>query len=216
MKNRPTELYLIGGITGLLGGIFMFMPSYLSIFHVHAAHLGSPDLKLVGIAHGFSVVSLILITPAVFALFALLKSTSATRSYLGLGFALLWIGIGIVGHLSQTAPLRTLSEFYDKPQSRETAMLIYHFSEEFWEALSRTSAFFAVLMSLCYGLALIKSWNRPSGYLFLLAIIAFPIGFFIPQIDVQLHIILRSLGFILAGVALIKIAASKAESDAPV
>lgn len=216
MKNRPTELYLIGGITGLLGGIFMFMPSYLSIFHVHAAHLGSPDLKLVGIAHGFSVVSLILITPAVFALFALLKSTSATRSYLGLGFALLWIGIGIVGHLSQTAPLRTLSEFYDKPPSRETAMLIYHFSEEFWEALSRTSTFFAVLMSLCYGLALIKSWNRPSGYLFLLAIIAFPIGFLIPQIDVQLHIIVRSLGFIFASGALIKIAASKAESDAPV
>ena len=216
MKNRPTELYLIGGITGLLGGILMFMPCYLSIFHVHAAHLGNPDLKLVGIAHGLSVASLILITPAVFALFALLKSAAAARSYLGLGFALLWIGIGIVGHLSQTAPLRTLSELYDKPPSRETAMLIYHFSEEFWEALSRTSAFFAVLMSLCYGLALIKVWNRPSGYLFLLAIAAFPIGFFIPQIDVQLHIILRSLGFIVAGGALIKIAMSKEDSDAPV
>lgn len=216
MKNRPTELYLVGGISGLLGGILMFMPSYLFMFHAHTAHLGSPDLKLVGAAHGFSVASLILITPAVFALFALLKSGASARSYLGLGFALLWIGIGIVGHLSQTAPLRTLSELYDKPPSRETAMLIYHFSEEFWEALSRTSAFFAVLMSLCYGLALIKGWNQPSGYLFLLAIAAFPIGFFIPQIDVQLHIILRSLGFILAGGALIKITMSKAETDAPV
>ena len=216
MKTKPTELYLVGGITGLLGGILMFMPSYLFMFHVHTAHLGSPDLKLVGIAHGFSVASLILITPAAIALFALLRTTATARSYLGLVFALLWIGIGIVGHLSQTAPLRTLSELYDKPPSRETAMLIYHFSEELWEALSRTSAFFAVLMSLCYGLGLIKGWNRPSGYLFLLAIIAFPIGFFIPQIDVQLHIILRSLGFILAGVALIKIATSKAESDTPV
>jgi len=65
-------------------------------------------------------------------------------------------------------------------------------------------------------LALIKGWNQPSGYLFLLAIAAFPIGFFIPQIDVQLHIILRSLGFILAGGALIKITMSKAETDGPV
>ena len=212
MKNKPIELYLVGGITGLLGGILMLISSYLFMFRVQASYLGTPDLKLVGIAHGLSVVSLILITPAVIALFALLRTAATTRSYLGLGFALLWIGIGIVGHLSQTAPLRTLSELYDKPPSRETAMLIYHVSEEFWEALSRTSTFFAVLMSLCYGLALIGSWNRPSGYLFLLAIIAFPIGFLIPQADVQLHVILRSLGFITAAGALIKIAISKGGS----
>ena len=214
MRSKPIELYLVGGISGLLGGILMLTSSYLLMFRVGSAYLGTPDLKLVGIAHGLSVVSLILITPAVIALFTLLKTTATARSYLGLGFALLWIGIGIVGHLSQTAPLRTLSELYDKPPSRETAMLIYHFSGEFWEALSRTSTFFAVLMSLCYGLALVGSWNRPAGYLFLLAIIAFPIGFLIPHFDVQLHIILRSLGFIIAAGALIKIAMSKEDSPA--
>ena len=214
MKSKPIELYLVGGISGLLGGILMLISSYLLMFRVGSAYLGTPELKLVGIAHGLSVVSLILITPAVIALFTLLRTTAATRSHLGLGFALLWVGIGIVGHLSQTAPLRTLSELYDKPPSRETAMLIYHFSEEFWEALSRTSTFFAVLMSLCFGLALVANWNRPSGYLFLLAIIAFPIGFFIPQVDVQLHIILRSLGFIIAAGALIKITMSKGDSRA--
>ena len=214
MRSKPNELYLVGGISGLLGGVLMIISSYLLVFHVGSPYLGTPDSKLVGIAHGLCVVSLILITPAAIALSTLLKTTSAARSYLGLGFAVLWIGIGIVGHLSQTAPLRTLSELYDNPPTRETAMLIYHFSEEFWEALSRTSTFFAVLMSLCFGLAMIRNWNRPAGYLFLLAIVAFPIGFFIPQVDVHLHGILRSLAFIAAAAALIKIATSKEESHA--
>ena len=247
MNNKPVQLYLIGGITGLLGGLLMVISSGLVLFHVQAAYLGTPEQKmafiashpLVGVTHGIGVASLILIVPTVIALFALLRTVATARSFFGIGFALLWLCIEMVEHLSQTAPLRALSELYNTPPSlpqttplnasgefdpfsRGIAMSIYHVSEELWEAFSRTGGFMSALMSLCYGLALIKAGNPPSpplkrgvggisGYLFLIAVIALPIGLAISGVGTQLHVAVRGLAFCIVAVSLIKIAMTKEE-----
>ncbi len=230
MNNKPVQLYLIGGITGLLGGILMVISSGLVLFRVQAAYLGTPEQKmafiashpLVGVTHGIGVASLILIVPTVIALFALLRMVATARSFLGIGFALLWLLIEMVEHLSQTAPLRALSQLYNDLLTREMAMSIHNVLDEFWEAFSRTGAFLSALMFLCYGLALIKAGNPPSpplkrgvggisGYLFLIAVIALPIGLVIPGVGLQLHIAVRGLAFFIVSVSLIKIATTREE-----
>ena len=206
MNNKPVGLHLIGGVTGLLSGILMLVSSYIVVMRLQDAALGTPALKLVGVTHGLSVVSLILIVPTVIALFVSLNATATTRSYLGLGFATMWLILEMVGHLSQTAPLRTLGELHaDHPTH---AMAIYEVSEEFAEALLMTGTFFAALTALCYGLSLIGGWNRLAGYIFLIAVLAFPIGRWVPQLGIQLHVVLRALAFLIVSGALIKIAAA--------
>jgi hypothetical protein len=209
MNNKPIELYLIGGATGLLSGALMLISSCLVTFRLQTASLGTPDLRLVGVTHGLSVVSLILIVPTVVALFVLLNTVVTARSFLGLGFAMIWIIIEMVGHLSQTAPLRALNELYQNQPAH--AISLYQVSEEFWEALLLTGTFFAGLTALCYGLALIGGWNRLSGYLFLLTIPAFPTGLLIPGVGVQLHVFLRGLAFLIVAGILIKIAMAQEE-----
>ena len=217
MDHKPTELYIAGGITAFLSGILMLVANYLVMFPLQAAYQGTPEQQmefiasqpLTGITHGLSVVSLILIVPTIAALFVLLNTIVTARSYVGIGFAIVWIVVAMVGHLSQTAPLRALSELYNDPATRETAMSIYHVWEEFGEALLLTGTFFSALTAFCYGLAFIDDWNRLSGYLFLLAILAFPLGLLIPGIRghaVQAHVVLRGLAFLIVGVVLIKIA----------
>ncbi len=206
MNNKPVELYLIGGAAGFLSGVLMLVSSYLIVMRLQAAALGTPVLKLLGVTHGLSVVSLILIVPTVIALFVWLKTGGMARSYLGLGFAVMWVVIEMVGHLSQTAPLRTLGELHaDHPAH---AMAIYQVSGEFAEALLLTGTFFATLTALCYGLSLIGGRNRLAGYIFFLAILAFPLGRWIPVAGIQLHVVLRALAFLIVSGALIKIAAS--------
>ena len=204
MNNKPVELYLIGGATGFLSGVLMLVSSYLVMARFQTAVLGTPDLKFVGVTHGLSVVSLILIVPTVIALFVLLNTVVRARGFLGLGFAMMWLLIEMVGHLSQTAPLRVLSELYENQPAH--AISLYQVSEEFAEALLLTGTFFAVLTALCYGLALISGWNRLAGYLFLLTVLAFPIGMLIPGVGVQLHVVLRGLAFLSVAGVLIKIA----------
>ena len=219
MNHKPVALYLIGGITGLLGSLLMLITSYLVTFRLQAAYLGTQDGKmafiashpLVGITHGLGVASLILIVPTVVALFVLLNPVATARSFLGTGFALLWLCIELVGQLSQTAPLRALSELYNDLLTLQTAVAIYNVSEEFWEACSLTGTFLSAIMSLCYGLALIGGWNRPSGYLFLIAILAFPIGLAIPGVGIQLHVALRGLAFFIVAGVLLKMATSRKE-----
>ncbi len=204
MNNKPVELYLIGGAAGFLSGVLMLVSSYLIVMRLQAAALGTPELKLLGVTHGLSVVSLILIVPTVIALFVWLKPAVTARSYLGLGFAVMWVVIEMVGHLSQTAPLRTLGELHaDHPTH---AMAIYQVSGEFAEALLLTGTFFATLTALCYGLSLIGGRNRLAGYIFLIAALAFPIGRWIPGAGIQLHVVLRALAFLIVSGALIKIA----------
>ena len=209
MNNKPVGLSLIGGTTGFLSGVLMLVSSYLVVVRLQGAALGTPELKLVGVTHGLSVVSLILIVPTVIALFVRLNTVATTRSYLGLGFATMWLVMETVGHLSQTAPLRALGELHaDHPTH---AMAIYQVSEEFAEALLLTGTFFAALTALCYGLSLISSWNRPAGYIFLIAVLAFPVGLWIPQVGIQLHVVLRALAFLIVSGALVKIASSEEE-----
>ncbi len=207
MKNKPVELYLIGGAAGFLSGVLMLVSSYIIVMRLQAAALGTPELKLLGVTHGLSVVSLILIVPTVIALFVLLNSVVTARSYLGLGFATMWLVIEIVGHLSQTAPLRALGELHANHPA--DAMAIYQVSGEFTEALLLTGTFFASLTALCYGLSLIGGWNRLAGYIFLIAVLAFPIGMRIPEVGIQLHVALRALAFLIVSGVLIKIAATE-------
>ena len=206
MNNKPVELYLIGGAAGFLSGVLMLISSYLIVMRLQAAGLGTPELKLLGVTHGLSVVSLILIVPTVIALFVLLKTVVTARSYLGFGFATMWIVIEMVGHLAQTAPLRTLGELHaDHPTH---AMAIYQVLGEYAEALLLTGTFFATLTALCYGLSLVGGRNRLGGYIFLLAALAFPIGKWIPMLGIQLHVVLRALAFLIVSGVLIKIAAA--------
>ena len=209
MNKKPAELYLIGGAAGFLSGVLMLVSSYLVVMRLQAAALGTPELKLVGVTHGLSVVSLILIVPMVIALFVLLNTVVRTRSYLGLGFAAMWLVIEMVGHLSQTAPLRALGELHANHPTH--AMAIYQVSSEFTEALLLTGTFFASLTALCYGLSLIGGWNRLAGYTFLIAVLAFPIGMQISGIGIQLHVVLRALAFLIMSGALIKTATTEEE-----
>ena len=68
MNNKPVGLYLIGGVAGFLSGVLMLVSSYIVVVRLQDAALGTPALKLVGVTHGLSVVSLILIVPTVIAL----------------------------------------------------------------------------------------------------------------------------------------------------
>ena len=73
MNKKPVELYLIGGAAGFLSGVLMLVSSYIIVARLQDAALGTPALKLVGVTHGLSVVSLILIVPTVIALFVSLN-----------------------------------------------------------------------------------------------------------------------------------------------
>lgn len=212
MNGKSAGVYLVGGITGVLSGILMIASAYLVMFHLRGTEIGSAEEQLgfiaqhplAGIVHGLGVVSLILIAPTVIATLCLLGTTAPVRGSIATGFAALWVTVEIVGHLSQTAPLRALGELYTIPASSEMALSIYQVSQEFWEALSMTAAFFCVLMCLCSGSALAAKLSRTSGYALLIAAIAFPIGLLIHGVGIQLHVALRGLAFILLSVALIQ------------
>lgn len=217
MNGKSTRLHLVGGITGLLSGILMIVSAYLVMFHLRETFIGSAEQQLgfiahhplSGIVHGLAVVSLILVVPMIVAILDLLHTTASTRGSLATGFAVLWIIVEVVGHLSQTAPLRALGELYTDPSSREMALSIYQVSQEFWEALSMTAAFFCVLMCLCSGSALIAKPTRTSGYGLLIAAIAFPIGLLFPSIGIQLHAAVRGLAFIVLSSTLIQSSRTK-------
>ena len=219
MNAKFARLYRVGGITGLLSGVLMIVYGYVVTFHLRETLIGSAKQQLEfishhplsGIVHGLSVVSLILIVPTTIALLTRLGATSPIRGLLGTGFATLWIIVDIVGHLSQTAPLRALGELYTIPASNEMALSIFQVSQEFWEALSMTATFVCALMCLCAGSALIATRTHPAGYAFLIAAIAFPIGVLIPSVGIQLHVVVRGLAFILLSGTLIQTSGIKEE-----
>ena len=212
MKGKSIELYLVGGITGVLSGILMIAAAYIVMFHLRETFTESAKQQLgfiahhplSGIVHGLGVVSLILIVPTVIAKLNLLNTTASTRRSLAAGFAVLWVTVETIGHLFQTAPLRALGELYTQPSSSEMALSIYQVSQEFWEALSMTAAFLCVLTCLCTGSALAAKPTRASGYGLLIAAIAFPIGLLFPGVGIQLHVAVRGLAFILLSSVLIQ------------
>ena len=212
MKGKSIGLYLVGGITGVLSGILMIAAAYIVMFHLRETFTESAEKQLgfiahhplSGIVHGLGVASLILIVPTVIAMLNLLGTATLTRCSLAAGFAALWVTIEIVGHLSQTAPLRALGELYTDPSTSEMALSIYQVSQELWEALSMTAAFLCVLTCFCSGSTLVAKPTRASGYGLLIAAIAFPIGLLIPGVGIQLHVAVRGLAFILLSSALIQ------------
>ncbi|MDE0297401.1 MAG: hypothetical protein OXN17_02065 [Candidatus Poribacteria bacterium] len=212
MNDKTTRLCLVGGITGLLSGILMVASAFVVMFHLKGTMVGSAEQQLgfianqplSGIVHGIGVVSLILIVPMAIAMFNLLRSTAVTRGFLAIGFAFLWIVVEIVGRLSQTAPLRVISELYTNHASGDMALAIYQVSQETWEAHSMTGAFLCALMCLFSGCAMAGKPTRLSGYGLLVAAIAFPIGLLIPGVGIQPHVAMRGLAFILLSIALIQ------------
>ena len=90
MNGKSAGLYLVGGITGLLSGILMFVSGCLVIFRLKETLIGTAEQQLgfiahhplSGIVHGLSVVSLILIVPTIIAVLNLLGITTPTRGSL--------------------------------------------------------------------------------------------------------------------------------------
>lgn len=212
MNDKPVKFYLVSGVTGLVGGILMSVAACIVMFQLQGAYVGEAKAKmefiagmpLVGITHGLSFVSLLLITPAVVASFVLFRSVATTRTSLGMTFALFWLVIEMIGHLSHTAPLRTLTELYNAEATQQIAIAIYSVSDEFWEALSRAAGFVAVLTFICYGLIFLAARNLLLSILILLACIAFPVGLVWPSVGLQPHVILRGLALIIISGVLIK------------
>lgn len=217
MNENPVKLYLISGVTGVVGGILMIVSACIVIFQLQGAYAGAAAAKmefiarmpLVGITHGLSFVSLLLITPAVVASFVLFRSVATTRASLGMTFAMFWLVIEMIGHLWHTAPLRALTELYNAEATQNTALAIYTVSDEFWEALSNAAGFIAVLTFICYGLIFLAAKNLLLSVLILLVCIAFPVGMVLPSIGLQPHIILRGLSLIIVSGVLIRTAVTE-------
>ena len=153
-------------LLALLSGILMLVSSYIVVMRLQDAALGHTGTKVGGsntrikrrkshsdCADGHCIVC---ITQ---------RRQRRHAAILGSVLQTMWLVLEMVGHLSQTAPLRTLGELHaDHPTH---AMAIYQVSEEFAEALLMTGTFFAALTALCYGLSLISGGNRLAGYVFL-------------------------------------------------
>ena len=201
MDNRLSSLYRLGGLTGILSGLLMLASSIWFIFNLSSAEQFE-FMGRIGVFHGISVVTLILLIPTLLASYGLLSSEAHTRSALGASIAILWIAIELIAHCSQTAPLNTLSELADEPTTA-IGTSFYTLWTEWGEALFMTGAFLCALLALCYGSAL-YAWGNPiAAYLFFLSIIAFPIG--LPLgLGVQLHVLVRGIAFLFLGGVLVQ------------
>ena len=141
--------------------------------------------------------------PTLLASYGLLSSEAPARSALGASIAILWLVIELIAHCSQTAPIIALSELVGESTTAAIDTPIYKLWVEWGEALFMTGAFLCALVALCYGSAL-HTWGNPvAGYLFFLAIIAFPAGILL-NLDVQLHVIIRGIAFLFLGGVLIQ------------
>ena len=205
MEKQLSSLYRLGGLTGILSGLLMIASSIWFIFGLSS--ISSPpsaeQFGKIGIFHGIGVVTIILLVPTLLASYGLLASEAYARSALGSSIAILWLVIELVAHCSQTAPINTLSELVGESATTTIGTPVYALWAEWGEALFMTGAFLCALLALCYGSAL-HAWGNPvAGYLFFLAIIAFPAGVFL-NLDVQLHVLIRGIAFLFLGGVLIQ------------
>ena len=201
MDKKLSSLYRLGGLTGGLSGFLMLASSLWFIFGLSA--ISSLPSGTVGIYHGIGVVSIILLVPTLLAGYGLLSSDASSRSTLGASFAIPWLVIELIAHCSQTAPLNSLSELASESATKAIGTSLYALWTEWGEALFMTGAFLCVLLSICYGSALL-SWGNPvAGYLFFVSVIAFPVGVFL-DFGIQLHVLIRGIAFLFFGGILIQ------------
>ena len=201
MDKKLSSLYRLGGLTGGLSGFLMLGSSIWFIFGLSA--ISSLPSGMVGIYHGIGVVSIILLVPTLLAGYGLLSSDAGSRSTLGASFAIPWLVIELIAHCSQTAPLNSLSELASESATKAIGTSLYALWTEWGEALFMTGAFLCSLLAICYGSAL-HSWGNPvAGYLFLVSVIAFPVGVLL-DFGIQLHLLIRGIAFLFLGGILIQ------------
>ena len=201
MDKKLSSLYRLGGLTGSLSGFLMLASSIWFIFGLSA--ISSLPSGTVGIYHGIGVVSIILLVPTLLAGYGLLSSDARSRSTLGASFAIPWLVIELIAHCSQTAPLNSLSELAGESATKAIGTSLYALWTEWGEALFMTGAFLCSLLAICYGSAL-HSWGNPvAGYLFLVSMIAFPVGVLL-DFGIQLHVLIRGIAFLFLGGILIQ------------
>ena len=204
MDKKLSSLYRLGGLTGGLSGFLMLGSSIWFIFGLSTPSEEQLEfIGKVGVYHGIGVVSIILLLPTLLAGYGLLSSDASSRSTLGASFAIPWLVIELIAHCSQTAPLNSLSELVDESATAAIGTSLYALWAEWGEALFMTGAFLCVLLALCYGSAL-HSWGNPvAGYLFLISVVAFPVGVFL-DFGIQLHVLFRGIAFLFFGGILIQ------------
>ena len=201
MDKKLSSLYRLGGLTGGLSGFLMLASSIWFIFGLSA--ISSLPSGTVGIYHGIGVVSIILLVPTLLAGYGLLSADASSRSTLGASFAIPWLVIELIAHCSQTAPLNSLSELAGESATKAIGTSLYALWTEWGEALFMTGAFLCSLLAVCYGSALL-SWGNPvAGYLFLVSVIAFPVGVLL-DFGIQLHVLIRGIAFLFLGGILIQ------------
>lgn len=190
MIDDSNRIYFFGGLTSFLGGLLMLFTSIMFLIQ------GDQRLDVI---HGVSVVIPILIVPTVIATTVLLVKDVKTGALLGAGFATLWLVIELIAHGSQTAPLKTINEFFiQKPSMEEVGNSFLAVWKEWGSALSQIGAFLFSLAALCYGISL-RSWGNPaSAYLLIIAALTFPITF-IPVVNFYWHVLVRGIAFLFLG-----------------
>lgn len=205
MDKKLSSLYRIGGVTGGLSGFLMLASSLWYIFGLSsiASETQLESIGKIGIFHGIGVITIILLVPTVLAGYGLLSSEANLRSTLGLSFAIPWLVIELIAHCSHTAPLNSLSELAGEPATATIGTALYTLWEEWGEALFMTGAFLCALFALCYGSALLSWGNQIAGYLFFLALIAFPAGILL-DLGIHLHVLIRGIAFLFFGGVLIR------------
>ena len=202
MDRKLSSLYRLGGLTGILSGFLMFASSIWFIFSLSS--ISSPtELGSLGIFHGIGVLTIILLVPTLLAGYGLMSSEANSRSALGASFAIPWLIIELIAHCSQTAPLNSLSELAGESSTAAIGTSLYALWAEWGEALFMTGAFLCSLLAVCYGSAL-HSWGNPiAGYLFFIAVIAFPVGTLF-DFGIHLHVLIRGIAFLFLGGVLIQ------------
>ena len=208
MDKKLSSLYRLGGLTGILSGFLMLASSIWFIFDLSSISLLPSEEQFermgrIGVFHGIGVVTTILLVPTLLAGYGLMSSEANSRSALGASFAIPWLIIELIAHCSQTAPLNSLSELAGESSTAAIGTSLYALWAEWGEALFMTGAFLCSLLAICYGSAL-HSWGNPiAGYLFFVAVIAFPVGTLL-NFGIQLHVLIRGIAFLFLGGVLIQ------------
>ena len=208
MDKKLSSLYRLGGLTGILSGFLMLASSIWFIFDLSSVSSLPSEEQLelmgrIGVFHGIGVVTIILLVPTLLAGYGLMSSEANSRSALGASFAIPWLIIELIAHCSQTAPLNSLSELAGEPSTAAIGTSLYALWAEWGEALFMTGAFLCSLLAVCYGAAFHSWGNQIAGYLFFVAVIAFPVGTLF-DFGIQLHVLIRGIAFLFLGGVLIQ------------
>lgn len=189
MNDDSKTLYLLGGLTSVIGGLMMLFTCYWFTFR---------PVETYPIMHGVGVVIVILIVPTIIATTLLLINDARMGVLLGVGFAILWIVLELLTHCSQTAPLKTIYQLIGDEATKEQGNIVSIVWKEWVEGLNLIGAFLYSVSALCFGFSLRKWGNMASGVFLILSAIVFGITF-IPNVSFYWHILSRALAFIFLG-----------------